>query len=128
MRRFVLTLSLMCAFALVATSCFGGDSDPAADPAPVPAENSAASIADDIDSNDGVDDCGQGQAWPDDPDFREAVCRPYMAMLDLISGDASGIPAWQQRIQDAILSYDDDRDAAIAALNEVTAEIEDAAG
>lgn len=103
---------------LAAAGC--GD-DGAADAPPT-------TVAADTSSGDGVDDCGQGQAWPDDPDFREAVCRPYAAILDLIGGDVSGVPAWTERITAAILSYDDDRDGAIRELDAVTAEIRAAAG
>lgn len=111
--------ALVISMALLAGGCFGDDAD---DVSTAPAIGDDADIA--VDSGDGVDDCGQGQAWPDDPDFREAVCRPFMAMLDLIGGDASGIPGWNERITGAILGYADDRAASMAELNAVTAEIQ----
>ncbi len=118
----VLALSLL----LFAAACGGEESsdegvlDPsggAADASPSDADVS------DGPSGDGVDDCGQGQAFPDDPDFREAICRPMMAMVRLIGTDVEIDPEWNSRVSMAILDYAD-REAAMAELAAVLAEIE----
>ncbi len=54
-------------------------------------------------TGDGADECGQGQTFPDDPDFREAVCRSLLAMVDLIGTDAEIEPEWNTRSTTAIL-------------------------
>ncbi|MDG2028754.1 MAG: hypothetical protein P8J50_16750 [Acidimicrobiales bacterium] len=117
MRRILTILSLAVGLSLIAAGCFGDDGGDDVSTVPSVDDQSVA-------SDDGVDDCGQGKAWPDDPDFREAVCRPCKAMLDLIGGDADGIPAWSERLTVAVLSYEDDRAGAISELNAVTAEIQ----
>lgn len=131
MRRMSRLLATVAVFTLLATGCLGDDGgDATPGPSLVDDDATAADGADDgmADPGDGVDDCGQGQAWPDDPDFREAVCRPFMAMLELMGGDVSGVPAWSERISAAILGYADDRAGSMAELNAVTAEIEAAVG
>ena len=116
--------------ALAASACFGGDE--AADAAPE-ASDEAAATGDDAtaataDAGDGVDECGQGQAWPDDPDFREAVCFAFFQLTDLIGTEAGKDPQWSTRITDAMFLYVDDRDAALADLQAVTIEMQAAAG
>ncbi|MFT5202522.1 MAG: hypothetical protein ACI9C1_001914 [Candidatus Aldehydirespiratoraceae bacterium] len=88
-----------------------------------------ASCSDDADPSGDVvvvdpDDCGQGQAFPDDPEFRIAICRPFFAMVELIGTDAVIQPEWTTRITEAILGARDDRAASMAALESVLAEIE----
>lgn len=104
-------LPLLLAFSLFGASC--GD---AADPS-----------GDDVVVVDDSADCGQGQAFPDDPEFRIAICRPLMAMVGLIGTDAVIQPEWNTRITEAILGAIDDRAASMAALESVLAEIEAAA-
>ncbi|GJM36765.1 MAG: hypothetical protein DHS20C19_01320 [Acidimicrobiales bacterium] len=132
MRRMTRLLATVAVFTVLATGCFGDDGGDAT-PGPSVADDATADdgVGGDVgvvDPGDGVDDCGQGQAWPDDPDFREAVCRPFMAMLELMGGDVSGVPVWSERISAAILGYADDRAGSMAELNAVTAEIEAAVG
>jgi len=115
------------ALILVAAACAGGDSDVAAAP-----DDSAAATVDTDDSATGDDlastgddeDCAQGQAFPDDPDFRQAVCRPLMAMTGLIGTDAVIDPEWGPRIGSATFNYSLDREAAMAELAAVLAEIQ----
>ncbi|MDW3220015.1 MAG: hypothetical protein R8F63_15480 [Acidimicrobiales bacterium] len=133
MRRVARLLAVVAVFTLLATGCFGDDGgDASVGPSDtVDDDTTGPTVSTDdgvVDSDDGVDDCGQGQAWPDDPDFREAVCRPFIAMLDLMGGDVSGVPEWSERISAAILGYADDRAGSLAELNAVTAEIEAAVG
>jgi len=131
MSKFVSAVLL--SFALLASACGGDDSsgtatfgsdtdvaDSSASDAAVPGDSTESP---DLGDGDGVDECGQGQAFPDDPDFREAICRPLMAMLDFIGTDAEIDIEWSGRISAAILDYAN-RDAAMAELAAVLAEIE----
>ncbi len=117
-RRLLIVLFTL---ALAATACGGGDGGD------VTATDADTATVDDTgtdtDSGDGVDDCGEGKAFPDDPDFREAICRPLMAMTDLIGTDATIDPEWGSRISMAMLNYAN-RDEAMAELAAVLAEIE----
>lgn len=115
-RRLLLPLL---AISLLATACFGGDSDDAATPDASLSADDAAPV-----DGDGEDDCGQGKAFPEDPDFREAICRPLMAMTGLIGTDATINPEWGPRIGAATLNYALDREAAMAELAAVLAEIQ----
>ncbi len=121
-----LITAVLVSFGLLASACGGGSSssDTAADSANVEADSAAADTeAVEDTTGDGVDTCGQGQAFPDDPDFREAICRPLLAMVDLIGTDAEIDPEWNTRITTAILDYAN-RDAAMAELGAVLAEIQ----
>ncbi len=121
-------LAVVFALATTITACGGGD-DPAAESLPDsdPAPSVVDETADTTVAGDGVDTCGQGQAFPDDPDFREAICRPMAAMVDLIGTDAEMDPTWSARIAEATMLYADDRSAAMAELQAILAEIEAAA-
>ncbi len=112
------TISLFLALAVFAGGCFHDD-PVATDPVVPVVDDSSVSV-----DGDGIDSCGQGQAFPDDPDFREAICEPMLAMVDLIGTDAEILPEWNTRITTAILGYADDRAASIAELNAVFAEIQ----
>jgi len=126
-----LITALLLSFALLASAC--GDDGSFGTATPGSEAEAADSLASETDvsdtgvledsTGDGVDECGQGQAFPDDPDFREAICRPLMAMLDLIGTDAEIDPEWNSRITGAILGYAD-RDTAMAELAAVLADIE----
>ena len=119
--------AVLLSFALLASACGGDDSSGTATPDSetdvVDSSASDAAVPADAGDGDGVDTCGQGQAFPDDPDFREAICRPLMAMLDFIGTDAEIEVEWSGRISAAILDYAN-RDAAMAELAAVLAEIE----
>jgi hypothetical protein len=112
-----LITAVLLSLALLASACGDDGSSVTAD-----SSVSDADVPGDS-SGDGVDECGQGQAFPDDPDFREAICRPLMAMLDLIGTDAEIDPEWNTRITGAILGYAD-RDTAMTQLAAVLADIE----
>ena len=113
-------------FALLASACAGDNSSDSATPEPGidSLDSSVSDTAQSVDpTGDGVDECGQGQAFPDDPDFGEAICRPLLAMIDLIGTDTETDPEWNTRITTAILGYVD-RDSAMAELAVVLTEIE----
>lgn len=118
-RRLLLPLFVL---SLLAAACSGGDSD---DSVPDGADADSAATSDDAApaDGDGTDDCGQGGAFPEDPDFREAICRPLMAMTGLIGTDATIDPEWGSRISMATLNYAN-RDEAMAELVAVLAEIQ----
>ena len=77
-------LAVVFALFMIIAACGSGD-DPAAeglpdsDPAPSVVDETADATVD----GDGVDTCGQGQAFPDDPDFREALCRPMLSLIHI---------------------------------------------
>jgi hypothetical protein len=109
------------AVSLLAPACSGGDS--ANGVAPQVTESASTDDVAAVDG-DGADDCGQGEAFPDDPDFREAVCLPLMASLRLIGTDIEIDPEWSTRVTAAILNYYANRDEAMAELAAVLAEIQ----
>ena len=117
-RRLLLPLL---ALALLAGACSSSDSN---DTATMDADDTSAVDSTPADG-EGVDECGQGKAFPDDPDFREAICRPLMAMTQLIGTDATIDPEWGSRISTATLNYAN-RDDAMAELSAVLAEIQSA--
>lgn len=126
-----LITAVLLSFALLASACGDDvssgtstpDSGAEADDSLVSDTGVSDTDVSDDSTGDGVDECGQGQAFPDDPDFREAICRPLLAMLDLIGTDAEIDPEWNTKITTAILGYAE-RDTAMAELTAVLAEIE----
>ena len=125
-------ISLLLAVALLTAGCGGDDGDSVSGAASAGSGDASNAVTDpdpgdspdsDDPTGDGVDDGGQGRAFPDDPDFREAICRPLMAMTELIGTDVEIDPEWGSRVSMAILDYAD-RDAAMAELAAVLAEIE----
>lgn len=109
--RRLVVLALVLGASLGAGCADDGDAGPDAD-------GSDAAAVDD----EGA--CTQGRAWPDDADFRVAVCESYAA-LDAFAGDeVSDVREWTRRITDAIIAYPDDRGAALAELEAVTAAID----
>lgn len=109
------------ALSLLSTACFGSDSQ---DAATGTVTTDDTSTANDVPvDGDGEDDCGHGKAFPDDPDFREAICLPLMAMTDLIGTDATIDPEWGSRVSMAILNYAN-RAEAMSELSAVLAEIQ----
>ena len=70
-------------------------------------------------------DCGEGQAFPSDEEFREAVCGALAAMILVAQEGLEVEPEWNERISNAILDYAN-RDAALQELADVTEEMLDA--
>ena len=107
----------MLVVSLLATACSGENSEDSNNDV-VPQATVSASV-----DGDGADDCGQGGAFPDDPDFREAICFPLMAMARLIGTDVAINPEWGTRVTAAMMNYAN-RDEAMAELAAVLAEIQ----
>jgi hypothetical protein len=109
----------MFALSLLATACSGGGSDNAVTPQVT--EQVSVEDVSSVDA-DGVDHCGQGGAFPDDPDFREAICLPVLAMTSILGSGVEMDPEWGSRVTAAILNYAN-RDDAMAELAAVLVEI-----
>ena len=119
----------MLVVSLLATACSGENSEDSNNDV-VPQATVSASVDGDAGDGvsgggdgDGADDCGQGGAFPDDPDFREAICFPLMAMARLIGTDVAINPEWGTRVTAAMMNYAN-RDEAMAELAAVLAEIQ----
>ena len=115
----------MLAVSLLATACSSENSNDDV----VPQATVSASVDDGGDGvsgggdGDGADDCGQGGAFPDDPDFREAICLALMASLRLMGTDVAINPEWGTRVTAAMMNYAN-RDETMAELAAVLAEIQ----
>ncbi|NCG36112.1 MAG: hypothetical protein GWP48_01110 [Actinobacteria bacterium] len=116
-RRLTIT---MLAVSLLAAACSSENSSD--DVVPQPTVTASVDDVVSIDG-DGVDDCGQGGAFPDDPDFREAICLALMASLRLMGTDVAINPEWGTRLTAAMMNYAN-RDEAMAELAAVLAEIQ----
>jgi hypothetical protein len=70
----------------------------------------------------------EGGAFPDDTEFREALCAVEWAQVDVLRSGGEVDPDWGVRAGEAIVGYADDRDQALADLIQLRADIEAAAG
>lgn len=117
-------LAFCCTISLVFSACSGGDADPSDSPGATDTQSDDGNGSDTgVDATTGDDSCGQGQSFPDDPEFREALCRAVYVTLDLIGTDVEIDPEWSVRIMEATLLYNDDRAAALADLEALRAEV-----
>ena len=117
-------LAFCCTITLVLSACSGGDADTPDAPGSTDTQSDDGTDSDTGgDAPTGDDSCGQGQAFPDDPEFREALCRAVYVTFDVIGTDAEIDPDWSFRITEATLLYVDDRDAALAELEALRAEV-----
>ena len=126
-RRCVPAIALVVIFA---AAC-GGSGDSAGDPVGADASSIPSGSGGDAglpDVGDGVDDCGEGGAFPDDPDFREMLCEVQSAQLDVLATGGTMDPSWVSRTSEAVLLYADDRDQAISDLQELLGEMQGAVG
>ncbi|MCB0993656.1 MAG: hypothetical protein KDB21_01100 [Acidimicrobiales bacterium] len=125
MRRLLTPISIAL-LALLLAACGSADttSDAASEAAPTELGFDADADAD-TDAADDVDlECAQGQAFPDDPEFREAMCLTMDASVDVLRRGGEADPSWAQRIGEAVLVYATDRDAALDQLAELRTEMD----
>lgn len=144
-------ISLLLALALIGTACLGGDD---AESTPDDAEPTAAVLAfDDADSasasgdtmadDDTAADTGtatddtvatgedrpcDGGAFPDDAEFKQALCNVQWAQTDILRTGGEFDESWIARQSEAMLLYATDRAGALVALAELEAEMLAAAG
>lgn len=64
-----------------------------------------------------------GGAFPRDEEFRFLVCDVQYLQLDVIAAGHEADPEWVSRASRAILTYDVDREASVAALQELKDEL-----
>ena len=119
-------ISLLLALALVGTACLGGGD---AESTPDDAEPTAAVLAFDDDATaPGEDRPCDGGAFPDDEEFKQALCNVQWAQVDILRVGGEFDDSWITRQAEATLLYATDRAAALAALAELEAEMLAAAG
>lgn len=118
--RFSRVPAFVVAVSLLVTACFDGASDAGA-PDPTAGDDLAFT-----DIEPGERPC-EGGAFPDDDEFHELLCDVQWTYMDAVNAGV-GDPEWQPRISEAILGYGDDRDASVAQLAAVLAEMRDALG
>ena len=133
MRRLLTPISIAL-LALLLAACGSADtsSDAASEAAPTElgfdADTDGTDDGDATDDTDAADDvdleCAQGQAFPDDPEFREAMCLTMDASVDVLRRGGEADPSWAQRIGEAVLVYATDRDAALDQLAELRTEMD----
>jgi len=113
--RLLIRTSIATAALVVATGCGGSTST----------DNSAgdSTSASGASTSDGVDECGTGGAFPDDVDFRELLCEVQNAQIDVLASGGTMDPSWIGRQGAAVMLYGDDRDAAIADLQDLRDEM-----